>query len=101
MSERAKERASEREKEREREGEGEGEGEGRRARGGEKDSGSMKLTTRLYHITHCKIASRTNLSNRWTYDEHSPRLDRPEPRTSLSCLLLSSLELGDTKVYEP
>ena len=28
---------------------------------------AMKLTTRLDHISHCKTASGTNWSNRWTY----------------------------------
>ena len=30
-------------------------------------SGSMKTTTRLYHISHCQTASGTNWSNRWTF----------------------------------
>ena len=31
------------------------------------DAGSMKITTRLDPISHCKIASGTNRSNRWTH----------------------------------
>jgi len=31
-----------------------------------KYSGSMKITTHLDHISHCKTASGTNWSNRWT-----------------------------------
>ena len=30
-------------------------------------SSSGKLTTHLDHISHCKTASGTNWSNRWTY----------------------------------
>jgi len=30
-------------------------------------SGSMKIITRLDHISHCKTASGANWSNRWTY----------------------------------
>ena len=33
----------------------------------DKCSGSMKITTRLNHIGHCKTASGTNWSKRWTY----------------------------------
>ena len=33
----------------------------------DKYSGSMKITTRLDHTSHCKTASGTNWSNRWTY----------------------------------
>ena len=33
----------------------------------EKYSGSMKITPHLDHIRHCKTASGTNWSNRWTY----------------------------------
>ena len=34
-----------------------------------KYAGSTKLTTLLDHISHCKTASDTNWSNRWTYRE--------------------------------
>jgi len=33
----------------------------------DKYSGSIKITTHLDHISHCKEISGTNLSNRWTY----------------------------------
>jgi len=33
----------------------------------EKYSGPMKITTHLDHISHCKTASGTNWSNKWTY----------------------------------
>jgi len=33
----------------------------------DKYSGSMTITTRLDHISHCKTASGTNWSNTWTY----------------------------------
>jgi len=33
----------------------------------DKYSGSMKITTHLDNISHCKTASGTNWSNRWVY----------------------------------
>ena len=33
----------------------------------DKYPGSIKITTHLDHIRHCKAASGTNWSNRWTY----------------------------------
>ena len=33
----------------------------------DKHSGSMKITTYLDHVGHCKTTSGTNWSNRWTY----------------------------------
>jgi len=34
-------------------------------------SGSMKITTHLDHIGHCKTSSGTNWSYRWGHGEHS------------------------------
>ena len=33
----------------------------------DKYSGSLKLTSHLYHVSHCTTASGTHWSNRWTY----------------------------------
>jgi hypothetical protein len=51
-------------------------------------SGSMKLTTHWDHMSHCKTASCTHWSNKWTYREymdqlvHIGRIDGP---TDLAC----------------
>jgi hypothetical protein len=47
------------------------------------DAGSMKITTHLDPISHCKMASGTNSSNRWTYRVFimNTRLDYPPHRS--------------------
>ena len=43
-----------------------------------KYSGSMKITTHLDYISHCKTASGTNWSSRWTYRVFSQNTRRDE-----------------------
>ena len=37
--------------------------------------GPTKITAHLDHASHCKTASGTNWSKRWTYHKYSPRLN--------------------------
>jgi len=61
----------------------------------DKSSGSIKITTHLDRISHCKTSSGTNWSNSWTcrvfiYHKYSPRLDprlvRKEHRLGVSLI---------------
>ena len=66
-------------------------------------SGSMKITTHLDHISDCKTSSGTNVSSIWTYWVFIMHTHRNwSPRSSSSTyVLLSSLQLSDTQVFEP
>ena len=44
----------------------------------DKNSGPIKITAQLHHISHCKTATGTNWSNRWTYHGNSPGFDWPQ-----------------------
>ena len=53
-------------------------------------SGSIKITTHLDRTSHCKTASSTNWSNRWTYGVFVINHCRDEVRSGVSDGQLSS-----------